>query len=270
MTALPETSSILTSLDRGWLTIRFNTPENRNALSEELSGELIATLNAVRDDRSVRGITLRGNGGIFCAGGDLKSFKAGFHGSTATHEEVAAANRKGGEMFALINTMPQVVLALVEGAAIAGGLGLVCCADVVGVTKDAKFSLTETQLGIAPAQIAPFVVQRLGLTLARRLMLTGARFTGDQAEQYRLADYVVENGAGLDQIQSDIQKSVMRCAPGANAVTKEIVLAAPHLDAEAMRDVAANGFARCMLSDEGREGIAAFIGKRKPSWAEQE
>ena len=267
MTTLPETKSILLDLDNGWLTIAFNTPENRNALSKELTSELLATLNAVRDDRNVRGITLRGKGGVFCAGGDLKSFKSGFHGGEATKADVAKANRGGGEMFALINSMPQVVIALVDGAAIAGGLGMVCCADVVAVTKDAKFALTETQLGIAPAQIAPYVVQRLGLSMARRLMLTAARFNGEQAEGYGLADYVAEDDAGFDEFEMSIRKNVMRCAPGANAITKEILLAAPNLNAEEMMDFAADGFARCMMSDEGREGIASFVEKRKPSWA---
>ena len=267
MTTLPNTETLLLALDKGWLTITLNTPENRNALSEELSVELTATLNAVRNDRTVRGITLRGNGGVFCAGGDLKGFMKSLAGDL-TQEEAAAMNRKGGELFALVNTMPQVVVALVDGAAIAGGLGLVCCADIVVLTKDAKFSLTETQLGIAPAQIAPYVIQRLGLTAARRLMLTGARFTGAEAKALGLADFVVENAIALDPTEAAIRKDVMRCAPGANAVTKEILLAISRLDHEAMIDFAADGFAQCMIGDEGREGIASFVEKRKPKWAE--
>lgn len=267
MTNLPDTQTLALDLDKGWLTIWFNTPENRNALSEQLAGELTQTLLAVRNDRSVRGITLRGKGGVFCAGGDIKGFMKGLSGGL-TSEGAAEMNRKGGEMFALVNTMPQVVIALVEGAAIAGGLGLVCCADIVALTREAKFSLTETQLGIAPAQIAPYVVQRIGLTAARRLMLTGARFDGAEAQRLGLADYVVGKASELDAAEADIRKSVMRCAPGANAVTKEIVLAAQRLDPETMMDFAADGFARCMMSDEGREGIAAFVEKRKPKWAE--
>jgi len=266
MTALPDTKSILLELDQGWLTIWFNTPENRNALSDQLAGELRATLEAVRDDRSMRGVTLRGKGGIFCAGGDLKAFMAGLQGG-ASHEDVSEMNKSGGELFHLINTMPQIIVALVEGAAIAGGLGMVYCADVVAVTKDAKFSLTETQLGIAPAQIAPYVVQRLGLMAARRLMLTGARFTGAEAKELGLADYLAEDAAGLDEIDADIRQSVMRCAPGANAVAKDLVRAAPHLSHAEMMDRAADAFATCLLSEEGREGVSAFVEKRKPEWA---
>jgi len=264
---LPKTETLILDLDDGWLTIWFNTPENRNALSDKLVEELAVTLNTVRDDRTVRGITLRGKGGVFCAGGDLKAFQASLSGGL-THEAAVAMNKGGGELFAMVNAMPQVVVILVEGAAIAGGLGLVCCGDLVAVTKDAKFSLTETQIGIPPAQIAPYVVKRLGLTTARRIMLTGARFSGADAGALGLADYVADDDNGLTAIESDIRKSVRRCAPGANAKTKEILLAAQRLNADEMMDFAANGFAACITSDEGREGIASFIQKRKPKWAE--
>ena len=269
MTNLPKTENILLEQDAGWLTIWFNRPDNRNALSKELTTELKEVLNAVRDKKNIRGITLRGKGGVFCAGGDLKGFKNNYQGGSQTAEDIAAASRQGGQMFDLINELPQVVLILVEGAAIAGGLGMVCCADAVAVTKDARFAMTETAIGIPPAQIAPFVAQRLGLRIARRLMVTASRFDGKEAHRLGLADYVVDDAAGLDQIEADMKKQVRRCAPGANAVTKAIVLATRHLNREQQLDFAAKGFAECMLSDEGREGVASFIEKRKPIWAEQ-
>jgi isohexenylglutaconyl-CoA hydratase len=265
MAELPHTEKLMLQKDHGWLTIWFNSPENRNALSAQLSSELRQVLEAVHGNRSIRGITLRGMGGIFCAGGDLKGMNT--HGRNASHQDVVKFSRAGGELFALINSMPQVVLALVEGAAIAGGLGITCCADVVAVTRDARFTLSETALGIPPAQIAPYVVQRLGLNTARRLMLTGARFSGAEAEQLGLADFIVENSAELDSVEAEIRKGVMRCAPNANAVTKNIVLKASRLSGEEMLDFAAEGFATCLLSEEGREGISSFIEKRKPAWA---
>ncbi len=269
MTNLPKTENILLEQEAGWLTIWFNRPDNRNALSKELTTELKEVLNAVRDKKNIRGITLRGKGGVFCAGGDLKGFKNNYQGGSQTVEDIAAASRQGGQMFDLINELPQVVLILVEGAAIAGGLGMVCCADAVAVTKDARFAMTETAIGIPPAQIAPFVAQRLGLRIARRLMVTASRFDGEEAHRLGLADFVVDDAAGLDQIEADMKKQVRRCAPGANAVTKAIVLATRHLNREQQLDFAAKGFAECMLSDEGREGVASFIEKRKPIWAEQ-
>jgi isohexenylglutaconyl-CoA hydratase len=278
MIEIPSTEHLITELREDWLTIWFNRPEARNALSAELTSELRLVLEAVRDDRTVRGITLRGKGGVFCAGGDIKGFKAIFQGGDGNGEEgdgqsldeIAEASRTAGELFDLIDRMPQVVVILVEGAAMAGGLGIVCGGDVVIVTEDAKFALTETTLGIPPAQIAPFVVQRLGLKTARRLMLTAARFDGREAERIGLADFVVADAEALDTAEAGIRKQVRRCAPGANAVTKEIVLAAPRLNRERMIDLAAHGFAECMLGDEGREGVLAFMEKRKPSWAEPE
>ncbi len=265
MLRLPETKTILTEFKSGWLTISFNTPENRNALSKELSAELRSVLETVRDDRHVRGITLRGEGGIFCAGGDLKAFSLLTNGGT--QEQIKAINKEGGKLFQFINTMPQVVIVLIEGAAIAGGLGIACCADIVVATREAKFSLTETQIGIAPAQIAPYIVHRVGLPRARRLMLTGARFNGNDAHDFGIADYVCDDRDELRAIEFDIQKSVLRCAPGANAITKEIVLAAEKMSAEEMIDFAADRFAQCMANDEGHEGITSFIQKRKPRWA---
>lgn len=258
------------SLDRetDWLTIRLDRPQARNALSNTMIEELFSALTSVREDSGIRGITIRGNGGVFCAGGDIKSFRTVFQGGSQDAEEVAAANRRGGELFALIDSMPPVVVMLVEGAAIAGGLGMLCAADIVVVTRDAKFALTETTLGIPPAQIAPFVARRVGLAAARRIMLTAARFDGRAALDLGLANLIVENAAGLDAAEEDIRRQVRRCAPGANAATKAILLATGSLDEEAMKRFAADRFAECMLGDEGREGIAAFVEKRKPRWAE--
>ena len=266
MTNLPKTEKIVNELNEGWLTIWFNSPKNRNALSTQLTEELTATLNAIKDDRSVRGITIRGKGGIFCAGGDLKSFNASQSGGAA-HADMAKMNRDAGDMFDLIMGMPQVVVALVEGAAIAGGLGLMCCADIIAVTKDAKFSLTETMIGIPPAQIAPIIVNRIGLPKARQIMLTGARFTGAETPGYGLSDYVVDDVDGLAEVEAQVKKGVMKCAPGAVGATKEILMATPYMDRETQKDFAAGKFATALLSDEGKEGILSFVQKRKPNWS---
>ena len=268
MTDLPKTREIELQLDENWLTIWLNRPEARNALSAEMCEELFAALGAVRDDRSVRGITFRGRGGIFCAGGDIKGFKAIFQGEAGNKDEVSTANQMGGKLFAMINEMPQIVVMLVEGAAIAGGMGMACAGDVVIVTKDAKFALTETTLGIPPAQIAPFIVQRLGLSQARRLMLTAARFDGAQALELGLANEVVDEPGDLEVAEAVIRNQVRNCAPGAVAATKEILLATRQLDQAALRKFAGDKFAECMLGEEGLEGVSAFIEKRKPSWNE--
>ena len=262
------THEILLARESDWLTIRLNRPEARNALSETMIQALIDAMQDAREDCGIRGITFRGNGGVFCAGGDLKGFKAVLQGESQDEDAIAAANRRAGDLFELIESMPQIVVMLVEGAAIAGGLGMLCAADIVVVTRDAKFSLTETTLGIPPAQIAPFVARRIGQAAARHVMLTAARFDGQVAFNYGLANVVANDAAGLDAEEETIRQQVRRCAPGANAATKAILLAAATLEGEAMKRYAGEHFARCMLSEEGREGIAAFIEKRKPRWAD--
>ncbi len=258
---------IICERDGGWMTIWFNSPENRNALSRQLTTEFMSALKAIKDDKTIRGVTLRGKGGVFCAGGDLKGFFADQSGDDPK-AGFKKMNREAGDLFDLVMGLPQVVVVYVQGAAIAGGLGLMCCADIIIVEKNAKFSLTETMIGIAPAQIAPIVVARTGLPIARRIMLTGARFLGEDTPDYNLSDYVVENEADYEAILKNLKKGIYQCAPGAIGLTKEILMATAHLDREGQKDFAAEKFADAITSDEGREGIASFVGKRKPSWAE--
>lgn len=266
MSALPQTETLLLEQEDGWLTVWLNRPEARNALSNEMAEELYAVARSLVDNRDIRGVTFRGKGGTFCAGGDLKGFRAITEGGQ-NQADVAAFSRRAGELFHAINELPQVTVMLVEGAAMAGGLGLVCAGDFVAVTADAKFALTETMLGIPPAQIAPLIVQRIGLAKARRIMLTAARFDGNEALALGIADAVVDAGEDFAALEAGLRKSVRLCAPGANAATKELVLAAPHLTRDEMLDRAAEGFASCLLGEEGREGVASFLEKRKPRWA---
>ena len=267
MADFPATTAIELEPKSGWLTVWFNQPDNRNALSQELTGDLVGVLNAVREDRTVRGITLRGRGSVFCAGVDLKAFRAGHQGDGGGgREAVIEQSKRGGAMFDLVNTMPQVVIALVEGAAMAGGFGLACCCDVVICDSNAKFAMTETAIGLSPAQISPYVIQKLGFATARRLMLTAARFDGAEARTLGFADFVAEGTAALEAIETKIRGQVLNCAPGAIADTKALIVALPRLDREQTVQAAAENFAYRMLSDEAREGIASFVEKRKPRW----
>ena len=267
MRNLPETATLLLDRDDGWLTIWLNRPDARNALSADMADDLAAVVDAVRDDRTIRGVTFRGKGEVFCAGGDIKGFRSIVEGD-ALHDEVAAFSRDAGRLFHAVNELPQVTVMLVHGAAMAGGLGLACAGDIVVVTRDTQFALTETLIGIPPAQIAPLVVQRTGVAAARRIMLTAARFDGTEALRLGIADYLADDVSDLAGIETSIRKAVRGCAPGANAATKELVLAASRLDRDSMIDLAAERFASCLLGEEGREGVASFLGKRKPRWAE--
>jgi isohexenylglutaconyl-CoA hydratase len=258
--------TILLEKEKGWLNIWLNRPASRNALSEEMVSELKSVLIDTRADESIRGITLRGKEKMFCAGGDLKGFKAVFQNPNTSRAEIEDASAEIGILLNLLNTMPQVVVTLVEGAAVAGGMGLMCCGDVVITTTDAFFSLTETTLGIPPAQIAPFVMARIGLSNSRRLMLTASRFDGIEAHRIGLADLTVDNADDFISVMDKIKRGVFSSAPKANAKTKALLFRALSLNTEDFRSYAAKTFTDCMLDGEGLEGVASFIEKRKPSW----
>lgn len=251
--------------DGAWLTLWLNRPDARNALSLELIEALLRQLDDAHSDATVRGITLRGRGGIFCAGGDLKMFRAVFQGD-ADRDTVIESSRLAGTLFQRLATMPQPVIALVEGAAMAGGLGLASAADIVITTRDARFALTEATLGIPPAQIAPYVIRRAGIACARRIMLTAGQFDGDEALRTGLADFTADAAEELDALERQIRSDVLRCAPVATAVTKSLLAAVESLDHGAFVDRAASDFADCLLGEEGREGVAAFVEQRAPAW----
>ena len=269
MTPLPETQDLVLEHQGSVLTIWFNRPEAKNSISNEMVDELHAVLDAARDLPGLRTLILRGKDGIFCAGADIKGFKSGAQGGEPDPAEVARGNRLFGDLMIKLNEQPQAVVMLVEGAAIGGGLGLACIGDVTIVTRDARFRLSETSLGIPPAQIAPFVAERVGLTQARRLMLTGARFRGEEAVQYGIGHILAEDAADMEAKCAEVLEQIALCAPGANAVTKAIVFEATRRPRSEALDFAARGFAACMLSEEGREGVAAFVEKRKPAWAQE-
>ena len=267
MTALPTTRDLILESNGSVLTVWLNRPQAKNALSAEMVGELHAVLDAVRDDRAIRTLIIRGKGGIFCAGGDIKGFKSGLQDAPPDETDVARGNREFGDLMIKLNEQPQAVIMLVEGAAIGGGLGLACIGDVTIVTRDAKFRLSETSLGIPPAQIAPFVTERVGLTQARRLMLTGARFQGEEAVRLGVGHLLAEDAQDMEKHCAAVLEQIALCAPGANAATKSIVFEATRRPRAEALDYAARGFAQCMLSEEGREGVAAFVEKRRPSWS---
>lgn len=260
---LPTSEHLDLELDGAWLTVWFNEPEKRNPLTNARVDALIE-LCAALQDAPIRGVTFRGRGGIFCAGGDLKSFKTIFQGGAAK-EDVVALSLRAADLFDAVAALPQFTVMAVEGAVMAGGFGLACIGDVVIAAEGTKFSLSETRIGLTPAQIAPFVVSRLGMPAARRLMLAGAMLDTDAAHQVGLVDHVV---ADMDTALAEQQAKVMAAAPQALATIKHQLSALPFQTREEQRQMAAETFADRMLSDEAREGISAFFDKRKPKWAE--
>jgi isohexenylglutaconyl-CoA hydratase len=169
-----------------------------------------------------------------------------------------------------VNAAPQVVIAAVEGFAMGGGFGLACVADITIAAADARFAMSEVMIGVVAAAISPFVVQRIGLTAARRLAVTGLRLDGAQAVEIGIAHLAVADAATLDAAVRDACNQVLKCGPGAIAASKRLMLraAGPNAMPELLA-AAADAFAAAVRSPEGREGTKAFVEKRKPSWVAQ-
>lgn len=267
---LPTVENLLLEREGDLLTIWFNRPEVKNALSDEMASELASVLEALPQEKDIRFVILRGKGGAFCSGGDLKMFKTVFQSGVANdelREQIVEFNSSFGRMLRAVQALPQLFVVMIEGVAMAGGLGLSCIADVVMTTADAKYALTEVTLGIPPAQITPVVIKRIGASQARRLLLTAQRFDGREAGRLGFAHFVEEDAAALNKRASELIEHCRRAAPDAVALTKQIINATETLQDDAIVRFAAERFADAMLGGEGREGMAAFAEKRAPSWA---
>ncbi len=265
--ALPEVQDLILERDADTLTIWFNRPETRNALSARMAAELAEVLELLPQARDLRFVVLRGMGGSFCSGGDLSMFRTVFQDG-ASREDIVESNADFGRLLRGVSALPQLFVVAIEGAAMAGGLGISCIADVVIATANARFALSEVTLGIPPAQITPLVIQRVGASEARRLLLTAQSFDGSEALRLGFAHQVVADSAALDAALAALLEEARRGAPGAIALTKEIIAASAALEPDALVRFAAERFADAMLGAEAREGMAAFAGKRPPHWAQ--
>ena len=269
---LPDCSCLALRLDDGAVYATLDRPAARNALSRELVAELRKVLAAVAHRREVRAIVLRGAGDAFCAGGDVKEMRSLLRASPRADPDerrrrLVETSRAFGLLLAELDRAPQVVIAAVEGPAMGGGLGLVCAADVVLATGEARFGLPETTLGLVPAQIAPFIVRRLGLARARRFVATGAVVGAREAREIGLVDHVAADAEALDARLAKVLHDVRRCAPHAVAATKELLRTAGAADPARFVEQAAGVFADALLGEEGQEGLHAFAARRPPRWA---
>ncbi|MCP5161011.1 MAG: enoyl-CoA hydratase/isomerase family protein [Hahellaceae bacterium] len=268
---LPATDTLLLEPAGFVLHITLNRPQVKNAMSLHMVQELMAVFDAIKDEPEVRAVVLRGAEHTFCAGGDIKDMaNARAH---ATQGDVGEdpffeLNRAFGRLITQVNSAPQVVIAVLEGAVLGGGFGLACVSDVALTLASAKFGLPETGLGITPAQIAPFVVQRIGLTQARRLALLGARFDGTEAVRLGIAHTLCEDSHVLNSQLDEVLQQIKRCAPRANRTTKQLLLNVGQQPLESLLDDAAKNFSAAIRSAEGQEGAMAFIQKRLPGWAQ--
>jgi methylglutaconyl-CoA hydratase len=241
-------------------------PDVHNAFDASLIAELRSTFASLarEDPTALRVVVLSGEGPSFCAGADVAWMRAAMSLDVEGNEQDAMAM---AEMFEAIDTCPVPVIVRVQGAALGGGVGLCAVADVVIAESGARFGFTETRLGILPAVISPFVVAKIGETHARALFPGGRRFDAVRAQRIGLVHEVVEGEDALDTVVESAVNDILASGPTAVRASKAIIREVRGLAHGASKWHTARVIARQRVTEEAREGFAAFDEKRKPAWA---
>ena len=258
-------SSLQLHQDNGIVTLILNRPEVHNAFDNELICCLTDTLKRLGDDPQTRAVVLTGNGKSFSAGADLNWMRSMLEASEQDNEHDALQLAR---LLRTLNYLPVPTIARINGAALGGGLGLVACCDVAVAVEDARFGLTETRLGLAPAIISPYVFRRIGEAQARRYFLTGERFDATHARRIGLVHEIVPEEE-LDGTVERFCTAIGKGGPTAVIASKKLVYHAAGHDADAqlkLDQFTARLIARLRIGGEGQEGMRAFLDKRPPAW----
>lgn len=278
--------TLLVHLDHGVCTLTLNRPEVRNAMSMAMVKALLTALSQAEANPAVRVLVLRGAGGHFCAGGDIgdmaqarmqltqqqaqqlaqQQTQASANEAVAERNPIETVNAAFGHLCLAYARTHLPIITVLEGTVMGGGFGLACVSDVSLARDNVSFRLPETSLGIVPAQIAPFLLERLGYAEAKRLAVTGAKVDATEALTIRLVHEVHADEASLEAALQRTLARILACGPQAIAATKGLLARARHTAPEHLIDDAAALFARTVLSDEGQEGTQAFMQKRPPAW----
>jgi methylglutaconyl-CoA hydratase len=243
---------------RIWL----NRPEVRNAFDGAMVEELRRTLLDLRGFESARAIVIAGRGASFCAGADVSWMKAmaGYSRDENLREAQAMA-----DLFWAVYESPKPIIARVHGAALGGGCGLVAACDIAVASEDSQFGFTEVRLGLLPAVISPYVLAKIGSGAARELFLTGERFDATRAREIGLVHHVVP-AADLDAAVAARAIEIAKAGPSAVAAAKQLIRDIARDQIEAVQRTTVERIADIRVSDEGQEGMRAFLEKRKPTW----
>lgn len=259
-------AAVLVAIDaRGVATLTLNRPDKHNAFDGELLQLLGAQLRALETDRNVRIIVLTGAGKTFCSGADLAAMRALAQASESENLDDAA---RLAEVLAQLAGSGKPTVARINGNAFGGGVGLIACCDIAIAASGARFALSEVRLGLVPAAISPYVVAAIGIRQARRYALTAEAISAEQAQQLGLVHEVVALET-LDQRIEDLLLELLKGGPEAQRECKELIReVAPTLGTpnDAARRATAQRLARLRVSEEGQEGMGAFLGKRPPRW----
>ena len=251
---------------RGFATLWLNRPEKNNAFNAEMIRELVQAIDTVQADKSLRFLLLRGRGKHFSAGADLawmqQSAKLDFDANLTDARELA-------ELMYSLYHLKLPTLAVVQGAAFGGAVGLVACCDMAIGAHDARFSLSEVRIGLAPAVISPFVVKAMGERATRRYAMTGERFSGERARDLGLLSDTYA-AAELDDALHGWLDNLLLNSPQAMRASKDLLREAASISlSPALRRYTENAIARIRVSPEGQEGLNAFLEKRKPNWTQE-
>lgn len=244
------------------LTVTLNRPEQHNAMNPAIMAELTRIFDELPGRDDVRVVVLTGKGRSFCAGADLTFMRAA---ADYDFDQNIADGQAIFNLMLAIDHCPQPVVGRINGPAIGGGVGLVSCCDIVVAVERATFAFSEARLGIVPAVISPFVLSRIGPSQARELFLTGERFDAQRAREIGLVHHVVAEETLDDAVAGRVEQ-LLQAAPGAQATVKELIHTVAFRPKESVRDYTTDTIARRRASDEGREGMSAFLEKRQPWW----
>jgi methylglutaconyl-CoA hydratase len=255
-------TSIIVDSQGGIARVTLNRPERRNAFDQRMVEELHDSFLQLAEDRSMRGVILTGAGPVFCAGADLRWLS---QDSLRTPERARQDARLLANMYRAIDEYPHPVIGRVQGNAFGGGVGLMAVCDVVVAPEEASFTLSEVQLGLIPAVIAPFLLRKAGDSFMRRFCLTAEPFSAAVAKHFNLVHDVVASDL-LDGRIGELTDAVLRLAPEASKQTKALLRRLQALPAGEQEQLSVEANAQARLSPEAQEGLSAFVQKRPPAW----
>lgn len=247
-------------------TLTFNRPDMHNAFNEEMIGELIDLFQQLKQNNPTRLLIIKANGKSFCAGGDLNWMKKMAQLSEEENREDAF---KLGQMLHELYTLPFTTCAVIEGPAYGGGVGLISCCDIALATARATFCLSEVKIGLIPGVISPYVVEAFGIRKARKYFLTAELISSQQALSDGLIHEIIDSEQ-MDQKINEITALILRGGPKAQKASKELIWDVAHqpISLDLVQKTALH-IARIRASEEGQEGLNAFLNKRKPNWVKE-
>lgn len=250
--------------DNGLATITMNRPITHNAFNNEVIQQLQDAFSRVAANKTVRALLLQAEGSSFCAGGDMNWMK---QMANYSYEENLADSRKIAAMLHKLNTLPVPTIARVQGAAYGGGVGLVACCDMAVASSNAKFCLSEVKVGMIPATISPYVIAAIGQRAARRYFTTAEVISAPKALELGLISEFRTSDAEADQVIAGLVKALLKNGPRAVGEAKRLALELSNrpIDAELIEE-SSRRIALTRDSSEGKEGLSAFLEKRKPNW----